>query len=104
MFRGRLWWFPLITGLLIVFTVIICYVIRRHIIVTHDIIAVGSIAVRSALRLARYLALGILEPFLSSEVAAVLEHVTRVWMQSPEGAFARFVGASRYLDEAVIKR
>ena len=47
--------------------------------------------------------LNALKPFLAPQVAAVLEHITRLGMQSPVAAFSGPVGTPRYLDEAVIE-
>lgn len=47
--------------------------------------------------------LGALEPLLSPEVAAVLEHVGRVRMQGPEAPLSRFVGSPGHLYEAVVE-
>lgn len=45
-----------------------------------------------------------LEPLLSSQVAAVLEHIARVRVQRPEGTFAGFVRGPRNFDEAIVER
>lgn len=44
-----------------------------------------------------------LEALLSAQVAAVLEHVARVWVQGPVGALAGLVGRAGHLDEAVVE-
>ena len=45
-----------------------------------------------------------LEALLTTQIAAVLEHVARFGMEGPEGSFARFVGRTRHFDEAVVER
>ena len=49
------------------------------------------------------LRLGDLEAFLPTEVAAVLEHVSRVGVQRPEAPFARLVRGSWHFDKAVVE-
>ena len=44
------------------------------------------------------------EALLSSQVAAVLEHVAAVGMQRPVGTFSRPLRTSRYLHEAIVER
>jgi len=44
------------------------------------------------------------EPFLSAQIAAVLEHVARVGVQRPVAALARAVSGPRDFDEAVVER
>lgn len=46
----------------------------------------------------------VFEALLSSEVATVLEHVSRVRVQRPERTLARFVGRPGHFDETVVKR
>lgn len=45
-----------------------------------------------------------LETLSATQEAAVLKHVSTVWMQGPEAALARLVGAAGDLDKAVIER
>lgn len=44
-----------------------------------------------------------LEALTATQKAPIFEHVTTVWMESPEAAFSRLVGASWDLDEAVVE-
>lgn len=45
-----------------------------------------------------------LKALLSTQVTAVLEHIPRVRMQSPVGAFSRFIRRPGHFDETVIER
>jgi len=47
--------------------------------------------------------LAALEAFLAAQVATILEHAPRVWVQSPEAALSGLVGRSRHLDETVVE-
>ena len=47
---------------------------------------------------------GVLEAFLASQEAPVLEHVGRVGVQRPVVPLARLVRTPRHFDEAVVKR
>lgn len=50
-----------------------------------------------------HLFLGAFEALLAAQVAAIFEHVPRVRVESPVGAFARAVGRSGHLHKAVIE-
>ena len=45
-----------------------------------------------------------LEPFLSPQVASVLEHIARCWMQGPEASLTGLVRGSWNLHKTIIKR
>ena len=56
------------------------------------------------MRLSDGLLLWTLKPLLAPEVAAVLKHIPRVWVQRPVASLARAVWSARDLDEAIIER
>lgn len=63
----------------------------------------GDVGVGGLCPDADLLALGVLEALLSPEVAAVLEHVSRVGVQGPEGSLARLVRSPGHFEEAVVE-
>lgn len=65
--------------------------------------AVVSVRLSCLLRLTQRFFLFILESFLSSQEAAVLEHVSTIGMQGPEGPFAWFIRCPRYFDKTIVK-
>lgn len=44
-----------------------------------------------------------LEAFLPAQVASVLEHVARIWVECPERTFPRFVRRSGHFEKAVVE-
>lgn len=85
----------------------VSFVITMVIIMLNDLLLArtgGFYALRRALvYLPQLLLLLILEPFLSPEVAPILEHIPRVRMEGPKRALAGFVWGSGYLHETVIE-
>lgn len=46
----------------------------------------------------------VFETLLTSQIATVFEHVTRIGMETPEGAFTRFVRSPGDFDETIVER
>lgn len=70
-----------------------------------DVVVPGSALLSGLAATSRLpLGLGHLEPLLSPEVTAVLEHVARVRVERPETTLARLVGGARHFHKTVVER